>query len=71
MTTQNDLECVMLSEISQTEKVKYHIIYLHVKYKQKKKTTKNHMLTHKYRHQSGSCQKGGIGGLLAEKGEVD
>ena len=60
VTTWTDLECIMLSEISQTEKNKYHMIYLYVESKNpNKRTNKEQKQTHRYRKQTSFCQRGG------------
>ena len=55
VTTWMDLERIMLSEISQTDKDKYHMISL--KNKTNEQTTKQ-KLTHRFREQTGGCQGG-------------
>lgn len=67
-----DVESIMLSEISQTEKVKYHRISPIgglQKTKQMNKKTKLKQ-THKHREQSG-CHRGRVGGMgeIGEGGE--
>ena len=41
VTTWMDLEGIMLNEISQTEKGKYHIFHLHVKFEKTKELNKH------------------------------
>ena len=49
--TSTDLECILLTEISQTEKDKYHMISYMWKESLKKKKR-----AHRYREQIGGCQ---------------
>ena len=56
-TTWMDLESIMLNEISQTEKDKYHMISLVWNLKKKQKQKQNQ--THKYRKQTDGCQRAG------------
>ena len=53
-----DLEDIMLSEIHQTEKDRYHMISLICGIY---KTKQMNNLTHKYREQNDGCQRGGVG----------
>ena len=50
-----DLESIMVNEISQTEKVKYHMIshICKIKIKSQQKKTQ----AHRYREQIGGCQR--------------
>ena len=60
-----DLEGILLGEMSQTEKDKYLMIYLYVESKKPKNKPKQKQI-HRYREQTGGCQKGG-GGEWAKK----
>ena len=62
------LEAIILSEITQTEKDKYHIISLSEESKEQNKQTKQKQ-THRYKEQTDSCQRGGVLGVLGEKVE--
>ena len=58
-----DLEGVMLSEITQKEKDNTIWFHLHVEFKKEDKQTKQKW-NHKYREQTGGCQKGRkLGGM--------
>ena len=62
-TTWMDLESIMLSEVSQTEKGKYHMIS-YVEFKKQNKWTKekketNQKETLKYREETAGCQREG------------
>ena len=62
-----DLEDIILSEIIEMEKDKYHMISLMCGTQNKKVTNKqqNKRRTHRYRQQNGSQQKGRSGGSVA------
>ena len=61
VTTWMDLEGIMLTEISQTERqILYNLTYM---WNLKNKTNKTkwncfHFVTHRYREQTGGCQRG-------------
>ena len=58
-----DLESIMLSGISQSEKHKYYMIHLYMESNEQTELTKwRH--TRGYREQTDSCQRGGIGGWV-------
>ena len=61
MTTWTELEDIMLSEISQTEKDKHHVISLICGTKNKQ--------THRYRQQVGGCQRQGVGEKWVKGGQ--
>ena len=55
------LKGIMLNQISQTQKDKYHMIPLIVGSKQQNKQTKQKQ-SYRYRKQTDGCQRGGVGG---------
>ena len=52
------LQCIMLNEISQSEKDKYHMISLIWNLRNKTKNETNENQTLKYREQTGGCWRG-------------
>ena len=70
-TTWMDLQGIMWSEISQTEKDKYHMISLICKIQKIKKANKTKWKqTHRCREQMDGCQRGGGGWIGKEDWEV-
>ena len=63
-----DIEIIILNEVSQEEKDKYHMISLRREIKKIKQIKQKQ--THRYREQTGGCQKGGAWGM-SEIGEGD
>ena len=72
MTIWMDLEGIMLSKISQTEKDKYHMFSLTcgIKTKQNKQKQQQKKWTHKNREQTSGCQRGPEW-EMCEEGEGD
>lgn len=62
-----DLQGIVLSEISQTDRDKYHVISYAESKEQKKWTNKTK--THRYREWTADCQREGGSGALGGKGE--
>ena len=59
-TIWTDLEAIMLSEVSQTEKHKYCMISLLCGFlKTKQMNKRNKRESHRHREQTGACQRGG------------